>query len=69
MTTPQGPRQPLDEKDAEIERLRMQLAAVRGSVIGWSLGIKSSEDALNQIARDLRIESRTVVDAKGENDE
>lgn len=33
-----GPKQPLEEKDAEIARLRDQLAIVRGTVIGALTG-------------------------------
>ena len=34
----QGPKQPLDEKDAEIERLRLGITIARGCIIGALAG-------------------------------
>ena len=68
---PQGPREPLDEKDAEIARLKMQLAAVRGTVIG-AIASGHMDDPVGRsillpLAADLGIEiGPVVVDSKGE---
>lgn len=63
-----GPRQPLDELAQlrqENERLRLVVAAIRGTIVSALLA-DDSREAVERIARDLGIEFRQVVDAKGE---
>ena len=72
MTALQGPREPLDEKDAEIERLRLGISTVRGCIIGalagghmeGNDGARYSKQVLLFIAESLGIEIPDIV--KGE---
>lgn len=64
MPVPVVPHEPLTERDAEIQRLRNTLAAVRGTLIGaWASGEVDGPDGssyckrvLAQIANDVSIQ-------------
>lgn len=71
-TSTQGPKQPPEEKDAEIERLRLGITTVRGCIIGalagghmeGNDGASYSKQVLLFIAETLGIDIPDIV--KGE---